>query len=304
MGSRCKRGWKTGKQDPIHSSMVYAPSPNGGPPRGGPRRGVSAAAPARLHIGRSTPSHTRTCPGPPRSSPAPHAQSRPRGPAGRPGRQAGRWPPGPRHTRVVPWGSQWAAPGLPPVGALPPRAASGPERSRSHGGRGHCRSAGLQGKKAGVTTEQGGGLARGTGEQRDREGTKGGSRIREHSPTPPPPIMEFRGGTLATRGTGEAGWAHRALETRPSLPTPRRPDWARPPPSRPVPRTPTPCCAHTASAICRHLIHLCFWVVSCMIPTIHRVLVTLTGRVPGFSPAQPHRGATLLLRGAQPWTRE
>lgn len=26
--------------------------------------------------------------------------------------------------------------------------------------------------------------------------------------TPPPPVPEFRGGTYATRGTGEAGWAH------------------------------------------------------------------------------------------------
>lgn len=57
---------------------------------------------------------------------------------------------------------------------------------------------------------------------------------------------------------------------QPSRPPPRGPDWVWPPPSGPVPLHPQ---LHAVppppSVICRHLIHLCFWVVSCTIPTLY-----------------------------------
>lgn len=145
----------------------------------GPIRGVGAGAPARLRTGRPTLSHTHTCPGPPRSSPAPHARGLPRGPAGRPGRRAGRWPLGPPRTRAAPWGSRRVAPGPPPAGARPLRAAAGPGHSRSRGGRGHCRTAGLRERelRAGGAIGTGRDLGRGSlGTEVSKRGGKGSRR--------------------------------------------------------------------------------------------------------------------------------
>lgn len=188
------------RSDPTRTLGVWAACALGpaGEAAGGSRRG-RAAAPARQRTGRPAPSRTRTCPGPPRSSPAPRARGRPRGPAGRPGRRAGRWLPGPQRTRAAPWGSRPAGPGWLPAGAQPPRAAAGPGRSRSRGGRGRCHSAGLRAGGRLVT-----GWAVPSGQAGDQERWKGAPCFKDSRPSPGGQRCS-EGGVCSRRGGGPGG---------------------------------------------------------------------------------------------------
>lgn len=225
---------------------------------------MRAAAPGRLRTGRLAPSRTRTCPGPPHSSPAPRARGPPRRPAGQPGRRAGRWPPGPPRTHVAPWGSQPAVPGPPSGGAPLPRAGAGPGHSRSHGGRGRCRRASLweRGSRPGGIVGTGGDLGWGTGSQKGLKGWKGGSSLKNTAALSwclaqlslPEPSGKRSGENPATLGTQPSLPACGCAGLGLILPRPRVP------PCLPLDFcvVPTP-----PSVIFRCVVHLCFWLSTC-----------------------------------------